>query len=349
MILKYFFKRILLVIPTFLIITLMCFTLTQFIPGGPVEQHLLAIRGLQGSESSTTSISSDYANSVSEEMRENLIKHYEFDKPLLYRYKKWLIDDKLGMDMHSYQFTNKTAWQLIKSKIPVSLWFGITGFLLSYLICIPLGITKALKHKTKFDFVSSVIVFIGYAIPPFALGMLLKMFFCGTVESFWDIFPIGGFESDNIDNLSTFGRFLDRAYHMFVPVICYIAGNFAVLTIMMKNSLLDQLSSDYIRTVLSKGASKKYAIFHHAMRNALIPIATGFGSIMTVMFAGSVVIEKVFEIPGMGLLSLEAIEMRDYPVFMGILSITSILGLLGQIVSDISYVVIDPRIKFSGK
>lgn len=345
--LAYLIKRVLLMIPTFLGITILCFALTQFVPGGPVEQRLMEMRGIMGAEGGAAAVSGSGPSNVTEQARKELIEYYGFDKPLLQRYKKWLLDDDLGLSMRSYKFTDKTAWQLISSRIPVSLWFGITGFVLSYIVCIPLGIAKALRHGTKFDAISSALVFIGYAIPSFALGMVLKMLLCGTVDSLWDIFPIGGISSENHALLSTFGKFTDRLWHMALPVTCYVAGNFAMLTLLMKNSLLDQMSADYIRTVLSKGATRSHAVWHHALRNSLIPIATGFGGIMTAMFAGSVIIERVFEIPGMGLLSLESIETRDYPVFMGILSLTSIFGLFGQLISDLCYVLIDPRIRFT--
>ncbi len=346
--LAYFIKRLFLVIPTFLGITLVCFTLTQFVPGGPVEQQIMAMRGMSSEARGTaTTTAAQGPLNVTEQFRKDLIRHYGFDQPLPVRYKRWLLDNRLGLSMKSYKFTDKTAWQLIASRIPVSLWFGISGFVLSYLICIPLGIAKALRHGTRFDVVSSVIVFIGYAIPAFALGMVLKMLFCGTVDSLWNFFPLGGIASENVADLPALAQFIDRLWHRVLPVSCYVAGNFAMLTLLMKNSLLDQMSSDYIRTVLAKGATRRRAVWQHALRNSLIPIATGFGGIMTIMFAGSVIIEKVFEIPGMGLLSLEAIETRDYPVFMAILALTSLLGLLGQILSDFCYVLIDPRIRFS--
>lgn len=345
--LAYFLKRLLLVVPTLLGITLVCFALTQFIPGGPVEQQLLAMRGLSGDATGGTVGGAQGPSTVTDQIRQDLIRYYGFDLPLHVRYKRWLVNDRFGLAMTSYQFTDKTAWQLIATRIPVSLWFGVTGFLLSYLICIPLGIAKALRHGTRFDMASSVVVFVGYAIPAFALGMILKMMLSGTVDSLWDVFPLGGIASEGAAGLSPFAQFRDRLWHMFLPVACYVAGNFAVLTLLMKNSLLDQMSSDYVRTVLAKGATRERAVWRHALRNALIPIATGFGGILTVMFAGSVIIEKVFEIPGMGLLSLEAIETRDYPVFMAILALTSMLGLLGQIFSDLCYVLIDPRIRFT--
>ncbi|MBF0117456.1 MAG: ABC transporter permease subunit [Desulfobacterales bacterium] len=341
--LEYFIRRFLLIIPTFLGITILCFGLIQFVPGGPVEQIIMQMKGVGSGESNKNS---SMSSSISFEQRKAIEAHFEFDKPFYKRYFKWLITDKIGMNMLSYKYPNKTAWQLIKERFGVSLIFGITGFILSYIVCIPLGIIKALKHNQKFDLLSSSIIFIGYAIPPFAFGMVLKMFFSGTVEELFDIFPLGGFHSDNFDMLSSFGKVKDIFMHMFLPVLCYIIGNFAVLTLLMKNSLLDEISKDYIRTVIAKGGSFARAVWLHGLRNALVPIATGFGSILTVMFAGSVIIEQVFEIPGMGRLSLEAIVGRDYPVFMAILSLTSLLSLLGNILSDFLYVLIDPRINF---
>jgi microcin C transport system permease protein len=342
--LGYLVRRLLLVIPTFIGITLVCFALVHVVPGGPVEERLRAMRAMAGGESGAVRATSA-PSAVTEEYRKELIHHYGFDQPILQRYGRWVFRNRLGLAMDSYKFPNKTAWQLIRDRIPVSLWFGITGFILSYVVCVPLGVAKALRHGTRFDLASSVVVFVGYALPAFAVGMVLKMLFCGTVDGLWDVFPLGGLQSDGFELLSAWGKFVDRAHHMALPVFCYMLGNFAVLTLMMKNSLLDQITSDYVRTVLAKGATRRRALWGHALRNALIPIATGFGGILMVMFAGSVMIERVFEIPGMGVLSLEALESRDYPVFMGMLSLTSLLGLAGRIVSDICYVIIDPRIR----
>jgi len=341
--LEYFIKRLLLTIPTFIGITFLCFSLIQFVPGGPVEQIIMQMKGIGSGEISSSIKSGD---SISKEQRAEIEKHFGFDKPFLARYYKWLITDRLGLKMNSYAFPNKTAWQHIRQRFHVSIIFGLTGFFLSYIVCIPLGIAKALKNGSGFDMVSSIVIFIGYSIPPFAFGMVLKMLFCGTVEGLWDFFPVSGFYSQNYDVLNFWQKIIDIIHHMALPVLCYVIGNFAVLTILMKNSLMEQISKDYIRTVLAKGGSFQRAIWNHAFRNSLIPIATGFGAILTVMFAGSVVIEQVFEIPGMGRLSLEAIVGRDYPVFMAILSLTSILGLLGNILSDFCYVIIDPRIDF---
>lgn len=340
--LDYFIRRFLLVIPTFIGITLTCFLLIQFVPGGPVEQYIMLMKGVGESAADVSSNSA----SISEAQRKEIEAHFGFDKPIYQRYFKWLVTDRIGMRMESYRFPNKNAWQVISERFRVSLIFGITGFLLTYLICIPLGIMKALYHNHIFDFASSVVVFVGYAIPVFAFGMILKMLFCGTVEGLFDIFPVSGFTSDAFDSFSFGMKMKDIFMHMFLPITCYMVGSFAVLTLLMKNSLLDQINRDYMRCVVAKGASFTRAVWGHAFRNSLIPIATGFGSILTVMFAGSVIIEQVFEIPGMGRLSLEAIVGRDYPVFMGILSLTSLLGLVGNILSDFCYVLIDPRINF---
>lgn len=338
----YFLRRLLLIPPTFLGITLLVFLLLQFVPGGPVEQMMLQMKGASVGEAGRGAA----MESISKEQREAIEKSLGFDKPFLAQYWQWLVPDALGLRKESYAYPNKTAWQLIAHRLPVSLTFGITGFLLSYMVCIPLGVAKALRNGTPFDLASSTVVFIGYALPPFAFGMLLKMLFAGTVDGLWDIFPVAGFHSDEFAAMGFFGKAADLFRHMFLPVLCYVIGNFAVLTLLMKNSLLEQIGQDYVRTVLAKGGTFQRAVWTHALRNALIPIATGFGGILTLMFAGSVIIEQVFEIPGMGRLSLEAIVGRDYAVFMGILSLTSLLILLGNILSDFCYVLIDPRITF---
>lgn len=342
--LEYFIRRLLLVVPTFLGITIACFALTQFVPGGPVEQLLMQMRHIGSAESGPSG--GQGVAAISPEYRKQLEAHFGFDRPIWERYWTWLVPNRLGMTMESYRYPNKTAWQIIRERFPVSVIFGVTGFLLSYLICIPLGIAKALRHGGAFDLASSALVFIGYSIPPIALGMVLRALLCGTVDGFWDVFPLSGFLSDNFADLSFWDRTKDVFMHMVLPVTCYVAGDFAVLTVLMKNSLLDQIGSDYIRTVLAKGGTPRRAIWGHALRNSLIPIATGFGSIMTVLFAGSVIIEQMFEIPGMGRLGLESIVGRDYAVFMGTLSVTSLLGLLGNLLSDFCYVLIDPRINF---
>jgi microcin C transport system permease protein len=337
----YFVRRLLLVAPTFLGITIVCFTLCQFVPGGPVEQAILQMRGIGGAGGAARP-----GATISVEQRKALEEHFGFNKPIHQRYWKWLVTDRLGMAVASYKYPNKTVWQMICERFPVSLTFGVTSFLLTYLICIPLGVAKALRNGQAFDLVSSAIVFVGYALPAFALGMLLRMYLCGTSDVSLDIFPVSGFRSENFDALSPAGKGKDLFLHMFLPVLCYVVGDFAVLTLLMKNSLLEQIGQDYVRTVLAKGGTLRGAVWRHAFRNALIPIATGFGGVLSIMLAGSVLIERVFEIPGIGLLSMDAIISRDYMLFMGILSLTAVVTLLGRIVSDFCYLLIDPRITF---
>lgn len=345
--LAYLAKRLLLVIPTFIGITLVCFSLTRFLPGGPVELRLMRAKGISSEAQSASAAGA--ASSVSDDYRRQLEEQFGFNKPLYVQYWDWLVVKRMGLLMPSYDYPDKTSWELIKSRIPVSLWFGVTSFLLTYLICIPLGIAKALRHRQTFDAVSSVIVFAAYAIPSFAFAMVLKMSLCGTVEGFPDWFPLGGIAGDFDFEPTWWERFTDRAWHMVLPVLCYVAGSFAMLTLFVKNSLLDQISADYVRTVIAKGATRRRAIWGHALRNALIPVATGMGSVMGIMFAGSIIIESVFEIPGMGRLSWNALVGRDYSVFLALLSLTAALQLVGNLVSDILYMIIDPRIDFSKK
>ena len=341
---SYLIRRLLLAMPTFLGITLVCFALTRVLPGGPVEMRLARLRGLGSGEGGGAPAGRVAA--ITEEQRQALTRQFGFDQPFLRQYARWLVRDAMGLRMRSYDFPDRSAGELIASRFPVSLWFGLTGFTLAYLVCIPLGMAKALRHGSRFDAATSAVVFVGYALPAFALGMLLKMLFCGTVDTLWDVFPLGGFESPDAAALAPWARLADRAWHMALPVACYVAGSFAMLTLLMKNSLLEQIAADYIRTVLAKGATPRRALWGHAFRNALIPVATGFGGILSLLFAGSVIIERVFEIPGMGRLSLEAITGRDYAVFMAILAVTSSLQLVGNLLSDFCYLLIDPRIHF---
>lgn len=339
---SYLIRRLILAVPTFLGITLVCFALTRILPGGPVEVRLARLRGLGGEAGGDAA----HVALVTAEQREALVRQFGFDKPVASQYFNWLFHDAMGLRMPSYDYPERTAGELILSRMPVSLWFGITGFVLAYLVCIPLGMAKAIRHGSRFDVATSFIVFAGYALPTFAAGMLLRLAFCGTVEGMPEILPLGGIASQGMEDATGAAAFADRARHMILPVACYVAGSFALLTIMMKNSLLEQISSDYVRTAIAKGASPARALWGHAFRNSLIPIATGFGSIFSLLFAGSVVIERIFEIPGMGRLSLDALAGRDYAVFMAILAVTSVFQLLGNILSDCCYMLIDPRIHF---
>ncbi len=346
--LAYLVRRLLLVIPTFIGITIVCFALTRFLPGGPVEIRMMRMRGLAAQGGAGEGAGAQ-AGAITQEYRAELEEQFGFNKPLYQQYWNWLVTNKMGMSLASYDYPDKTAWQLIRSRIPISLWFGLAAFLFTYAICIPLGILKALRHRQPFDAMSSIVVFIAYAIPSFALAMVLKTLFCGTVDGLPDVFPLGGVSSD-FDLPPTTSEWLaDRAWHMVLPVACYVAGSFAMLTLLMKNSLLDQISADYVRTVIAKGATRTRAIWLHAFRNALIPIATGLGPMIGLIFAGSIIIETIFEIPGMGRLSWDALIGRDYAVFLALLALTASFQLVGNLISDILYMLIDPRIDFSRK
>ncbi|MCC7431247.1 ABC transporter permease subunit [bacterium] len=235
--------------------------------------------------------------------------------------------------------------KLIKDRLHISLYFGIIGFLLSYGICIPLGIMKAVKHSSKFDVISSAIVFVGYAIPGYALGALLLVYFGGG--SFWDVFPLGGFRAANWEELTFIEKVWNQIHHTFLPVIAYMVGSFATLTVLMKNSLLENLSQDYVRTAFAKGLSEKRVIFYHAVRNSLIPLATQVGHLIGIFLVGSYLIEKVFNIDGIGLLSFKSIVQVDFPTVLGFLVINTVIRLLGNLVSDLCYASIDPRIRFN--
>jgi microcin C transport system permease protein len=340
--LQYFVRRLLLIVPTFLGITIVAFTLCQFVPGGPVEQAMIRMRGIGGVGESRAGSAT---TAITEAQRQALEKHFHFDRPVPVRYALWLWRDRIGLRADSYMYPNKTVWGIIRERFPVSIVFGLTGFALAYLICIPLGIAKALRHGAAFDVATSAIVFAGYAIPPVALGMILKTLFAGTSDRFWDVFPSSGFHALGFETLSLAEKARDLLMHMTLPVLCYVIGHFALLTLLMKNSLLEQIGQDYVRAVLARGATRRRAVWAHALRNSLIPIATGFGGILSVVFAGSVIIERMFELPGMGKLSLDAVVGRDYMVFMGVLAVTSLLALVGRILSDFCYVLIDPRIQ----
>lgn len=339
----YFLRRFLLIIPTFIGITLITFLILQIVPGGPLELEIMKIRmggQMKGSESgSTTGSSQNIPQSAIEELQ----KFYGFDKPIHQRYLIW-IGNLLKLDLGKSYVYSEPVLDVITSRFPVSIYFGLIGFLLTYLVCVPLGVYKAVKNGSTFDFISSAIVFIGYAIPGFAFGALMLVLFGGG--SFWDVFPLGGFRSTDYETLSFTGKIADQINHTILPVMSYVIGSFATLTILTKNSVIENLSQDYIRTAFSKGLSEKKVIFGHALRNSLIPISTGLGHAVSLVLAGSILIEKVFNINGIGLLSYDSIVQRDYPVVMGILVISSLLLLIGNILSDILYAIVDPRIRF---
>ena len=339
----YFLRRFLLIIPTFLGITLAVFVIMHFVPGGPVERRIMQFQMAAMGEGGAAASSSRGSESLHYDAVQQIREYYGFDKPVHIRYVLWLWK-VVHLDLGNSYVYQDPVWDVIKSRFPVSIFLGVTGFLLSYLVCIPLGVFKAIRHGSRFDFVSSALVFVGYAIPGWALGTALLVFLGGG--SFWSIFPLGGFRPDNWEYLSLWGKITGQIEHMFLPVICYMVGAFATDTILTKNSLMENLGQDYVRTAFAKGLTEHRVIFVHALRNSLIPIVTGLGHVISLMLAGSFLIERVFNIDGMGYLGYTAILQRDYPVALGILVISSVLMLIGNILSDIIYAMVDPRIRF---
>lgn len=283
------------------------------------------------------------AVSLPQDAIDEIRRFYGFDKPVHVRYGQWLWN-VIRLDLGNSYIYQEPVWDVIKSRFPVSIFLGLTGFLLSYVICIPLGVMKAVRHGTRFDVVSSIVVFLGYSVPGWALGTALLVLFGGG--SFWSLFPLGGFRPYNWEFLSFGQKIVAQLHHMFLPVFCYMVGSFATLTILTKNSLMENLGQDYIRTAFAKGLNEHRVIFVHALRNSLIPLATGLGHVFGLVLAGSFLIEKVFNIDGMGYLGYTSILQRDYPVALGILVISSLLMLFGNILSDVIYTAADPRIRF---
>ncbi len=322
----------------------MVFVITRFVPGGPIERMIAQaqqMQGMEGKSGARLASAKEQNQPLSEEQIEELKKYYGFDKPVLTSYFLWMgkvLQGDLGVSTRYYD----PVWNMIKERIPISLYFGIITMLLVYGICIPLGISKAVRHKSSFDNATSVAVFAGYAIPGWVIGVLLLILF----SSHWDLFPLGGFMSENFEDFNLFQKMTDILWHTVLPLAAYLVGSFTVMTFLMKNTLLDNLSADYIRTAIAKGIPFKKAVFRHALRNSLIPIATNFGNNISIILTGSFLIEKVFNINGMGLLGYEAIIERDYPVVLGILVISSLLLLAGNILSDICVAIVDPRVKF---
>ncbi len=341
----YFIRRMLLIIPTFLGVTLLVFAITRMVPGGPVERMMLEAQQMRTREGGPVSGGGSERQSqpLSPDQIQMLKAYYGFDKPVWQSYCQWLwkvLHGDLGTSTRYYE----PVWNMICSRIPISLYFGSMTMVMVYGICIPLGISKAVRHHSMYDNVSSAVIFTGYAIPGWVAGVLLLL-----LASHWEFFPLGGLVSDDFEDFTLLQKTADILWHTALPLTAYVLGSFSVLTLLVKNSLMDNLASDYVRTAIAKGLSFKQAVFRHALRNSLIPVATTFGDNLSIVLSGSFLIEKVFNINGMGLLGYESIVDRDYPVVMGILVISSLLFMAGNIVSDICVALVDPRVRFGYK
>jgi len=333
-------------LPTLLGILFFTFLIIQFVPGGPVEQLVNKLSGLDSiSESSSSSSTYRGSNGLSDEHIEQLNKFYGFDKPFLERFFI-MIGNYASFDLGMSYFHNQSVGDLIMSKLPVSISLGLWSFIIVYLVSIPLGIKKAVNDGSRFDIISSTIVLIGYSIPGFVLGIGLIVLLGGG--SFFDIFPTRGLVSDDWSNLSVIEKILDYLWHITLPIICLIIGSFAVMTMLTKNSFIDEINKLYTVTARAKGLSENKVLYSHVFKNAIIPILTGFpAQFVSAFFTGSILIETIFSLDGIGLLSYEAIIQRDYPVVMGTLFVFTLIGLLTKLITDIMYVYVDPRIKFT--
>jgi microcin C transport system permease protein len=347
--LHYFFMRVMIMLPTLFGVITLTFIVTQFVPGGPVEQMLMELEGFDersAAEASGSGLTNYSAGTrVDPEQVALLTKLYGFDKPPIERYWQ-MLRQFLVFDLGESYYTNQSVWELIKSKLPVSISLGLWTFLLTYLISVPLGVAKAVRAGSRFDLLTSVLVLFGYAIPGFVLGVLLLVLFGGG--TYWSLFPLRGLTSDNFDELSTWGKIVDYLWHIALPVTASVISQFAIKTMLTKNAFLEEIRKQYVLTARAKGLSERQVLWKHVFRNSLLPLVTGFpAAFIGAFFTGSLLIETLFSLDGLGLLSFESIKRRDYPVVMGTLYLFTIVGLVTKLLGDMAYVLVDPRIKFS--
>ena len=346
--LAYIAKRLLLMIPTVFGIMLITFMVTQFVPGGPVERMVAQMSGYgAGGEAGSTGGLYQGKRGLDPERLEQLKQLYGFDRPPLERFIS-MMRSYLVFDFGQSYYHHMSVVQLVISKMPVSMSLGLWSFLIVYSVCIPLGIAKAVRAGTPFDVATSTVLLVGYAIPGFVLGIVLIVLFGGG--TFWSIFPLRGLVSDNWHDMGMVQKVLDYLWHMVLPVLSSTVGSLAVMTLLTKNSFLEDIRKQYVITARAKGLSDNQVLYGHVFRNAIIPIITGFpGSFITAFFTGSLLIETIFSLDGMGLLAYESVMNRDYPVVLGTLYFFTLLGLVSRLLSDLSYVLVDPRISFEGR
>ncbi len=343
----YILKRLLLMVPTLFGVLLITFLVTQFVPGGPVEQlvHQLQHGGRDGGEASAGAEGMYRgAQGLDEERLAEIRAFYGFDKPAWERFLN-MLGNYLSFNLGDSYFQHQSVLGLMAEKLPVSISLGMWTFLLTYLVSIPLGVRKAVRDGTPFDVWTTTVLLVGYAIPGFVLGLLLLVLFGGG--SFLDVFPLRGLTSDNWDELSWSARIVDYLWHMILPVTAMVVGQFAVMTLLTKNSFLEEIRKQYVLTARAKGLAEKQILYGHVFRNAVIPLVTGFpAAFIGAFFTGSLLIETLFSLDGLGLLSYEAVLQRDYPVVLGTLYIYTLLGLVAKLLTDLSYAWVDPRIQF---
>jgi microcin C transport system permease protein len=347
---SYILQRLLLMIPTLFGVLLITFVVVQFVPGGPVEQMVAQLQGrdaageIGGGPASGALGGYRGRQGVDAAKIEEIKKLYGFDKPAHERFVQ-MVGQFARFDLGRSFFHNKDVWQLIKEKLPVSISLGLWTFLLVYLISVPLGIAKAVRAGTPFDTATTFIVLLGYAVPSFVMGLLLLVLFGGG--SFVQWFPLRGLISSNWHELDLLHKITDYLWHITLPVTAMVLGGFAVITILTKNAVLEEIRKQYVMTARAKGVDERRVLWRHVFRNALIPIMTGFpAAFVGAFFTGSLLIETLFSLDGLGLLSYESVIRRDYPVVFGSLFVFTLIGLLTNLIRDLSYVWVDPRVKF---
>ena len=347
---KYILKRLLLIIPTLFLILLTNFAIVQSAPGGPVEQKISQIEAEQKQGATQTQLSTTtYQGSrgLSPDMVEAIKKQYGFDKSAPERFWLMLASYAKG-DFGTSFFKGKPVSQLILDKMPVSISLGLWSTLLIYLIAVPLGIAKARRHNSLMDKTTALLLAVSYAVPVFVLAVVLLVMLAGG--SYWQIFPLQGLVSENFDKLSTFGKIKDYFWHLALPITASTIGGFAGLAYLTKFSFMEELNKQYVLTARSKGLSEKKVLYGHVFRNAMMIIIAGLPSaIVGIFFTVNFLIEVIFNLDGLGRLGFEAIGQRDYPVIFGTLFIFTLMGLILQLISDVTYHLIDPRIDFEGR
>lgn len=344
---SYILRRLLLMVPTLLGVITLTFVVIQFVPGGPVEQALIELRkGQVGSGEASSGGVAQYRGrqGIDPDRVKEIKALYGFDKPAPQRYWQ-MLKGFATFDLGRSFYHHEDVWQLVKSKLPVSISIGMWTFFLTYFISVPLGIAKAVREGSRFDSATSMLVLVGYSVPGFVLGVFLLVMFGGG--SFVQWFPLRGLTSDNWETLSTGGKILDYLWHITLPVTASVAGSFAVMTMLTKNTFLEEIRKQYVLTARAKGLPESRVLYKHVFRNALIPLVTGFpAAFIGAFFAGSLLIETLFSLDGLGLLSYESVVRRDYPVVMGTLYLFTLIGLVVKLIGDLCYVWVDPRVQF---
>ncbi|WP_116817346.1 microcin C ABC transporter permease YejB [Pseudomonas syringae] len=350
--LGYILRRLLLIIPTLLCILLVNFFIVQAAPGGPVEQAIARLQGIGGATvgagaSESAGGHSKASRGLDPALIKQIERQYGFDKPMHERL--WLmLKNYAQLDFGSSFFRGATVTDLILQKMPVSISLGLWATLLTYLVSIPLGIRKAVKHGSQFDIWSSTAIIIGYAMPAFLFAMLLVVVFCGGTSLNW--FPVRGLVSDNFEQLTTIGKIADYFWHLALPVSALVIGGFATLTLLTKHSFLNEITRQYVTTARAKGMSERRVLYGHVFRNAMLLVIAGIPqALIEVFFAGSLLIETIFGLDGLGRMSYEAAVSRDYPIVFGTLFLFTLFGLLIKLIGDLCYTLVDPRIDFSAR